>query len=620
LFQAFWIKRLEVSFDLTVNKAYSFLKDLFETHIQLAFKKPLERLAVLDAFAQFSQNPTSMSAGYGVEKNYPFISQNLAKRYGLTKITVENIISFLRKYVDKMTDIEYDIYFWRQAISDYVKKKKSSRFLRWYKSLYNRLSQEEKEKFLFLIYAAKQVSSRLGLLYESQIMNEMRKWYVPFFNKEEKINQYDIENMLVKYGICNILYYRPSRGSERSELVWSLFLEQVYENFRNNNLVSDQEIKEYFENLSISDVRLLEACIKEETPALENRIGKITRTARLIVEASKSYFAVSPFAYEALRNEITNKKIELTSSWSNKLNNILNYFVREVYPYAELKVIFENEGAYCWELRYAATLEKEPINVGILISPYIFLTSPFSTILEEMKRALPLTKVNIIILIKETLPTIAEKFKSVSQRNLIFLLDEKEENFYLIERKPAMATEEEILIDAFLSRFLPVMERVFPISKTWPTELEQYLENLKYYNKFPRLVILKNRIPEIERKLRQTLRNALENKFGPNWKVQIKEKIPDKVKKFEGVIQKRLDKEFAEDFLDGATLGELVELIQRFTDITKRDKMAESHLHLINKYRNVLEHPIKKQEEDIDERTFNQLNIALDYIQKVICT
>ena len=401
------------------NKAIAgdFIKNLIESYISHIFTDPLERLAVMDAFIQFSQNPTSMSARYAVEENYPFISQNLAIRYGLPKITTEKIVNFLKQHVERMKQITSDIYFWRQALSDYIKQKKFNRFLKWYENLYNQLNQEERTKFLFLLNAAKQTTN----------LKYLHKWFMPFFDKDEETTEDDLKNILIKFGIGNILYYRSASGYKEAQFIPSLFLDELHEKYQNEAPVNSQQIEEYFKELSLPNIKLLEKCIKEDVPVLESRIGKITQTSPLIVETSKSFFAASPFAYNKLKELIKNKKFELTRKWTDKLNNILNYFVKEVYPYAELKTIFENEGAYCWEIRYTATPEREPINVAILISPYIFPTSTHSTIYDEMKRLL-YTKLNLIILIKETLPTIAETFRYVAQRTLIYLLDEKEEN------------------------------------------------------------------------------------------------------------------------------------------------------------------------------------------------
>jgi hypothetical protein len=65
------------------------LQEILGTDLPAKFTRDLERIASLDAFIQFSQNPTSMSAGYCIEENYPLIGQNLAKRYELSEVVIK---------------------------------------------------------------------------------------------------------------------------------------------------------------------------------------------------------------------------------------------------------------------------------------------------------------------------------------------------------------------------------------------------------------------------------------------------------------------------------------------------------------------------------------------------
>lgn len=585
------------------------LKETFEKELPAKFTDDEEKLAVIDAFLQFSQNPTSASAGYGIYENYPLIGQNLARRYKLGKIVVEKIITFLRESFEKMQKINYDVYFWREAISDYIMDRYGEKLINWYKSLYEKLSDNEKKKFLFLLYA----------LTKTQSIREIHKWFICFFDKEERTSEDDVKNLLVKFGLGNILYYKSSRGYVEHLFVPCLLREDLCKKFEENIPIDEDQIREFFDNLLLNDIKLIERCIKETVPVLESKVGKVTQTAPLILEASRSYFAIAPFALTTFTELIKAKKLELTREWKEKLYKVLNNFVRNVYPCAELKIIFEIDGAYSWEVKYTDSPEKEPISVGILLSPYIFNISRYSTILDEMRRVLS-PSLNLVFLIKETLPAITESFRLVSQRNLIFLLDEKEKKFYVIERRERLTEDKAIIVDSFLSILLPILESEIQISRTWPSHLKEYMENLKYLNQFPRLVRIRNRIRGVEVKLRKTLRKRFSEKFGENWKEKVKEKMSRDVQKLERVIKKRPDKENIKDFLDGATLGELVKIARTFSDVLGIDRSGLAHLDLITKYRSPLEHPLEDQESDLDEKTAKMLNLAIDYVGEVICT
>lgn len=589
------------------SKELLLLQEIFD-HIPKKFASNTERLAVFDAFIQLAQNPTSMSAGFGIEESYPYIERNLSERYGLSKVYTNAVISFLKDSVRRMKEINYNFDFWKKAVADYIVRRYSTEFIDWYLSIYKKFSGDKRVEFLFLLYS-------LLIVDKVEVVS---RWYSCFFDKGEKLKEDDIKSLLIKFGLGNILYYRTTRGYTDKVFVKTLFLKELGERFRDKIPVKEDQIEEFFKQLSLADLKILDMCSKEEAPILENRVGKISVSARLIVEASRSYFAISPFAIEPLRDLIKQRKEELTSAWKKKFDQFLNDFVADAYPFADFRIIFEIEGAYCWKIEYTDNPEKEPIIVGMLLAPYIFKLSPYTTVLDEMRSKLG-SQLNLIFFICETLPAVVDNLRYVNQKNLIFIFNEREKKFYVVEKSGKLSEDEELIVNSFLSKFLVIGEKYIQIGKTWPNYLENYLNTLKYFDKFPNLVSLRLRIPMIELKLRKSLRKRFEEIYGELWKEKIKEELPKLISKLERIIKSRPDKENVKDFLDGATLGELINIIEKFYKELKIDKSGISLLNLINYHRKILTHPIKDVKEDIDEKTFNRLKIALDYIEKVIC-
>jgi len=588
-------------------KEVDILKEVLDTNRPSKFAEDLDKLAVVDAFTQFSQNPTSATAGFGVEQNYPFISQNLSKRYAFGRTRAETIVTFVKDSFERMKQTNYDVYFWREAIRDYIREKFMEEFHRWYDSLYKNLEEIEKRKFLFLLYALSVTSST----------NELHKWFTCFFDKEETSPETELKDMAIKLGLGNILYYRSSGGYEESQFILYSFLDQLSKRFEKETFVEDRCIEEFFESLTLDNMKLLEKCLKETVPVVECRLGRVTQTATYILETSKSYFAVSPFSRSKLGELIKLRKLGLTKDWKEKFDDVLNSLAKEVYPFVELRHVFDLEGAHCWDIRYTDSPEREPINIVVLLSPYLFQVSRYSTILDEMRKVT--SSLNLIFLIQETLPTLTESFRYVNQKNLIFLLNERENKFYVVERSAEMPEDKIFLIDSFLSRFLPSFEKEFQISRTWPKDLGEYMENLKYFNRFPKLTTLQNRMRRMEPRLRDTIRAKLEGKFGEQWQEKVREKLPEKVEKFKQVIETRPDKQDIKDFLDGATLGELTEIVRTFLDAIEVDKNATNFLTIITQNRKALEHPLRNLESDIEEKSYKTIKIALDYIDEVIC-
>ena len=112
----------------------------------------------------------------------------------------------------------------------------------------------------------------------------------------------------------------------------------------------------------------------------------------------------------------------------------------------------------------------------------------------------------------------------------------------------------------------------------------------------------------------------MNERLGNSWKEKVYEKAPSIVKKCENTIRKRPDKEKAKDFLDGATLGELTNIIEIFSDIFDFNiNLIKGFLNILNQHRKILIHPLKEEpEKDLDEKTYKKISAALDYIESII--
>jgi len=97
------------------------IEKIIEKEISEKFKDPI---SILDALLQFSQNPTSASAGYGIEENYPYIENNLRKRYVLSTEELAKITRFMKRILKRMQRANYEVYYWRDQIKKVVSEKK----------------------------------------------------------------------------------------------------------------------------------------------------------------------------------------------------------------------------------------------------------------------------------------------------------------------------------------------------------------------------------------------------------------------------------------------------------------------------------------------------------------
>lgn len=64
---------------------------------------------MLDGLLQWALNPTSMSAGYGINENYPYIKENLKLTHLLSDSKAEGLINKLEcELSDKIIEIIED--------------------------------------------------------------------------------------------------------------------------------------------------------------------------------------------------------------------------------------------------------------------------------------------------------------------------------------------------------------------------------------------------------------------------------------------------------------------------------------------------------------------------------
>lgn len=427
------------------------LDEIFEL-CNLYMTSELEKIAFIDSLLQFSENPTSASAGYAIEENYEFIILNLATRYGLKPEQLDLVIGCLKRSVEYMLQENDDVYFWREYIKDYIKDRYLEDLFKFYDSLLYR----DKEKFLFILYSLLRLLP-LILVFTEDTIKYLHKWFMCFFDKEEKSDVRDFKDLMIKFGIGNDLFYRSARGNWRGEFILFTFIHELGERYIKEIPVNENQIKEFFDNLEIDDIKLLEKLLKaHEYVFSKSEYGELHHTAPLIFESSRNYSAISPFAIDKLDKLIKDKKIEIIKSWEEKLNEVLNSFVEENYLQTELKCIYQFDGAKCWEIKYTSNIHMEPIRSYVLLTPYIF-----PSVIEKMRELQKNnpSQLKLIFVIIEKLPAITEAIKDLKEKAIIFIYNNRKQKFQIIENH-AKTT---FIINEFISKLMPKIKDKFEI-------------------------------------------------------------------------------------------------------------------------------------------------------------
>jgi hypothetical protein len=567
-----------------MGKEVTFIERLIEKEIPQKFKDPI---TVLDALLQFSQNPTSASAGYGVEENYPYIENNLRKRYELSREELIKITNFLKRVFKKMEKINFDIYYWRDLIKDTISERKKNLFVDWYISKFQKLKEEDQKKFIFLLLS----------LEKERCLDKFHC----FFDKEETVNQETLNDIVVGWGLGNVLFYRSSGGYERFELVLSPFLPHLREKLRENFYVDKKDIEAFFSNLNVDDIRLIEKCIIQGG-ILESKEGKCLQEKRFLIESSRSFWAIWPPAINEFKELITSKKRDETKELVKAINSILSSFAKDNFPLVSVRPTLELDGAYAWHLDFVSQPTKPPVSVDILVAPWLFPVSVYRDILDEFWSRISLPHIVFLFFAHENFPTLSTKFSKLSGLTKWYSFIQMPGNeFYPIEFG-SIREEMKDAINDFLAAFLPYLFRDLRISTQWKSITAEKMQLYLLLKENPKVLELIIEGLDTQPIVTDFLRDGLRRKFGGStekWKEEIIQRRifgENIVKKWEDRAKNRL---YAKDFLDGATFGEIIGIIGGLPELLEgmptNKELFLSSLNVLNKWRNELwGHPVER--------------------------
>jgi len=345
-------------------------------------KKYESRPAVLDGLLQLADNPTSMSAGYGIEENLPLIKSNLSARYGSSENIEEIFQTLVREKNRIMTEARTEIYSAEAALRDALQNSPvlEDHFINRVKSLsviekqvVSGLSQLDLEK-TFTVMTASPIAQSWG--------GKMLIAYVLALGMD--IPAHEIEPILIKSGFANRLKWISSGGGHNitQPLVIPYYVKRKKAELASlsspvskdlteilNNLVSKNG---YSELAALDEVSELGGIVQqrpdlEGLPAWKGIIGKYEGSV-----------AISPLLQGRLKNELDRIKSELTTKFRNKLASVMAVLKDKHWPQMEFTHVQNGEDYW----RIEAGLGRPVINVvcSPWLTPNIMRLSGGSTI------------------------------------------------------------------------------------------------------------------------------------------------------------------------------------------------------------------------------------------------
>ncbi len=195
-------------------------------------------IVMLDGLLQWALNPTSMSAGYGIEENYPYIKKNLEITHQLTSTKANGAIETIRIECNKILEFKkdkYDIGNYQKKIIDELSKLE-------YTKLFENLLLKRKKK------SNKNAIRFLNIYKDCPIKNFpcLNVQYNAIYGEELQ------EDEIVRLGILKPLYWISSGSSGNKEVIpkYLPFLDSIMDSLKLKKWKSDKpNVKDFIETL-----------------------------------------------------------------------------------------------------------------------------------------------------------------------------------------------------------------------------------------------------------------------------------------------------------------------------------------------------------------------------------
>jgi len=566
-----------------------------------------EKVALIDAFLQFSQNPTSATAGFAIEENIERIKGNIEKRFKISQKAIENIVNILRHFATKAKDIDPNFYSWFSEIKRYLKEAYLKDLLTWREKLYEKLDYKQKEYFMFLLHA---------LLRKDKFPRTI-DWFKEYFDLD--LPSIELENMLIKYGLADILFFRHSHHKyEMEELRLFAFLQELPNIKTFKNPLTGKDVEVFLSQLTVFELKYLEEALKktwhptiyfggEGAPGL---FVKLENKLMYSVGKRRQKLSLSPFIIDFLENKLTSLKMKITKDVTEKTIRALNSLALRS-PEATLgamtwQYVFDYEGAHGFLVKYTLDPREIPLEVGVATLPYIFHISHQETIsyyIEEKLR----TPYKIIFVEKEPMITLIRSLSGLRGIITIFL---KEKDKYVLMQTGIttwLRSPHREWYSIFLKEFIEEIKR-----QGIEVSAEHHL--LVPLPKFPRLEHARRELLELEPYLRNILRQKLKEMYGSTWIEELYNKVPGIMRDLE-IKCKKIRRKIT-DILDCTDLGTIYALLKQLKELDILEPSDIELLRILKDHRNELVH-LKEEDlkKDLEEEKYRMIIANVRYIK-----
>lgn len=304
---------------------------------------------MLDAFTQWASNPTSMSAGYGIEENCPYIAGNLRRRFGLSSEEASSYIQRLKGDCNRILEATNDVY---EIQRETLRQIQGDVGEQWRKGIARRLQEPPNEikRAVTLLVALSQQGHNISSW--EGFEREFMAYYIAAYGS--LISPIWLRDAFINIGLLNKLCWIPSKRSwERNDSYVFAPLSSLAAIGSMPEIAPHPEgeayIKGLFQRYEFEQVRTLHEVSEaggfrtyygEEPPSLLNVPG--------IAARYEDRIAISPFILDELRESLRAEMRRGLGGVFTKVDGALVSLRNELWPKCELKYVQMEEDKTLW--------------------------------------------------------------------------------------------------------------------------------------------------------------------------------------------------------------------------------------------------------------------------------
>ena len=329
-------------------------------------KKYENNPVILDGFLQLADNPTSMSAGYGIEENLTCVKSNLESRYGTSENIQEMFQIIIREKDRILAEARGEIYAaeaaLREAIEaspvleeDFLKRVHALSPIE--KQVLTAISQLDLDK-LFTVFTSSPMTDSWG----------SGKTVIAYLLATGvDVRPEKIESIIVKSGFANrLMWISSGRGGNVTEpLVIPYYVKKRKKELASLSFpIETNSLSEILSNLISSDsyaeLAVLDE-ISESGGLIQERIElQGLPSWKGLIGNYGGYLAISPLLQNRLRNELLKIRKDLSNKIQGNLDKVMQDLKKKHWPRMEFTFVHGEDFDY-W--RIEAGLGRPVINV-----------------------------------------------------------------------------------------------------------------------------------------------------------------------------------------------------------------------------------------------------------------